>query len=291
MTKRLWTILVLLCCFVTLLADEVKVTMKNGTTITGELKELVATDYILLTIAGVDSKISMSEVASVERASAIISSTRNDKDLVYGEYSITDTKEYPDSFSIRIGDQEITMILVRGGWFNMGYDDRHSWSYNSEPVHHVILSSFYVSKQLLNRRAADILQQKKKPSNSTKPFGTYSRKTVETIVSKLVAQTELPYQLITEAEWEYVSLMPFAEQIFSTKGAIEWCFDYYDEYPEKEQINPQGPDRGNTYVVRSYTDDNKKWKRQKRASSYSTTYGGSEANIRLAISADQVKDL
>ena len=32
-------------------------------------------------------------------------------------------------------------IFVVGGWFNMGYDDRHSLSWDTEPVHQVSLSS------------------------------------------------------------------------------------------------------------------------------------------------------
>ena len=45
MTRHFWAILLLLlcCCFAPLRAEEVKVTMKNGSTITGELKELIAT--------------------------------------------------------------------------------------------------------------------------------------------------------------------------------------------------------------------------------------------------------
>ena len=274
-----------------LFADNIKVTLKSGVTITGDLKELVTTDHITLIIGGVESIISMDEVSSIEQMGTVQTITQSEKSskLVYGQYQITDTKQYPDSFVLNIGDQKITMLLVRGGWFNMGYDDRHSWSWGSEPVHRVLLSSFYVSKQLLNRRAVDYIQQKKKPNTSTKPFGTYSRKVAETIINQLASETKLPYRLITEAEWEYFAIMPFAESVFSSQYIVEWCSDYYGDYLEKEQINPQGPSSGNTYVVRSYSPDNKKWKRQKRASTYSTKYGGSEATIRIAISADQIQ--
>lgn len=285
-------ILLVLCgSLMRLFADNIKVTLKSGVTITGDLKELVTTDHITLIIGGVESIISMDEVSSIEQMGTVQTITQSEKSskLVYGQYQITDTKQYPDSFVLNIGDQKITMLLVRGGWFNMGYDDRHSWSWGSEPVHRVLLSSFYVSKQLLNRRAVDYIQQKKKPNTSTKPFGTYSRKVAETIINQLASETKLPYRLITEAEWEYFAIMPFAESVFSSQYIVEWCSDYYGDYLEKEQINPQGPSSGNTYVVRSYSPDNKKWKRQKRASTYSTKYGGSEATIRIAISADQIQ--
>ena len=124
MTRHFWAILLLLlcCCFAPLRAEEVKVTMKSGSTITGELKELIATDHITLIVAGIESTISMNDVISVEKASSKISgkNVKDEENLEYGKYEITDRKQYPDSFKITIGDQELTMILIRGGWFNMG---------------------------------------------------------------------------------------------------------------------------------------------------------------------------
>lgn len=289
MRKHVWIILLMLCsCFVTLHADEVKVTMKSGTTITGELKELVATDHITLEIAGVESTISMSDVVSVEKiGSQVLSSNKekDDDDLKYGKYEITDQNQYPDSFKITIGDQELTMVLVRGGWFNMGYDGRHSLSWDSEPVHRVKLSSFYVSKQLLNRNIVDRLKKKKKPSSKATPYSFDSRKAINQIINLLVELTNAPCRLLTEAEWEYTSLMPFAKMIFEEEKRFEWCNDYWGQYPPNEQLNPTGPASGSKYVLRSYSSDNEKWKRIK--SSDAEKYGIRFA--RIAISADQVK--
>ena len=107
MTRHFWAILLLLlcCCFAPLRAEEVKVTMKNGSTITGELKELIATDHVTIIIAGVESVIPMTEVSSIENASSSQASTQGDKPstLVYGQYQITDTKQYQDSFKLKIG--------------------------------------------------------------------------------------------------------------------------------------------------------------------------------------------
>ena len=54
-----------------LFADNIKVTLKNGVTITGDLKELVTTDHITLIIGGVESIISMDEVSSIEQMKAV----------------------------------------------------------------------------------------------------------------------------------------------------------------------------------------------------------------------------
>ena len=131
----------------------VKVTMKNGTSITGTYKELDPISHITIVMANHDVVIPMSEILEIEEL-AKSSDSDDDKhrnenafSLKYGQYSITDNdSQYPDSINVTIGGQKITMLLVRGGTFNMGYNGWHSRSYNSEPVHRVTLSSFYVSE-------------------------------------------------------------------------------------------------------------------------------------------------
>lgn len=306
MKKRFWAILItLLCgCFVILQADDVKVTMKNGTVFTGELREFVPTDHVTVVVAGIETTIPISEVASVERPNAYQGPTTqkrdngdNDTKLQYGKYNITDTKQYPDSFVLHIGDQDLTMVLVRGGWFNMGFDGRHSLSWDSEPVHKVTLSSYYVSKQFLNCHTAETLLGKKKISNSIKPYNCRIRKDAEELINKISKSSGAPYRLLTEAEWEYAALMPFASALFAN-NKIEWCSDYWGKYPAADQINPKGPSSGKYYVIRSYSSDNEKWKRLK--DSGNRKWQNSNAvfryaigddtiiRIRVAISADQI---
>ncbi len=295
MTRHFWAILLLLlcCCFAPLRAEEVKVTMKSGSTITGELKELIATDHVTIIIAGVESVIPMTEVSSIENASSSQASTQGVKPskLVYGQYQITDTKQYPDSFILEIGGQELTMVLVKGGWFNMGYDGRHSLSWNTEPIHKVTLSSFYVSKQVLNRHAAETVLKKKKISDSVKPYSCKYRQDAEEMIEIIRELFGAPYRMLTEAEWEYTTLMPFADAIFEENDNNEWCSDYWEKYPAADQINPKGPSSGKSDVLRSYSSGNNKWKRMKgdNATQKKEYSFNSDAFLRIAISADQIQ--
>jgi formylglycine-generating enzyme required for sulfatase activity len=290
--KRIVLIVVFVLCgaLIRVCADEVKVTMKNGTVFTGELKEFVPTYHVTVIVAGIESTIPISDVASVERPEAIQTTMVHNKNgddskLQYGKYVITDTKEYPDSFVLHIADQDLTMVLVRGGWFNMGYDGKHSLSWDSEPVHKVILSSYYVSKQFFNCHAAETLLGKKKISNNVKPYNCENRRDAEVIIKVISVFFGAPYRLLTEAEWEYAALMPFASILFGNTKDVEWCSDYFGKYSAADQINPQGPSSGEFHVLRSYSADNNMWKRLN--SKY--YYSGKGPFVRIAISADSIK--
>ena len=299
MKKILFSILLLcvMCC-VNAQNTQVKITLKSGVIIKGALKEFNPAEYAVVNIAGVDSKILMENVASIENAMSETPSTVNNKaeeefdKKQIGYYRITDNGQYPESFDLNVNGETITMLLVRGGIFNMGYDGHGSLSMESEPVHQVILSSYYISKDCLKEKTALELLGKGKKKYSDQYYSN-TWKNAKTIVDQIAIEKNNPYRMLTEAEWEYASLMPNANDIFGAKKKyrwnddinLEWCSDFWGEYTSEQQVNPQGPKNGKKHVYRSYNMGRKKWDR--KAWLNQMIY----ARIRIAISADAIKKI
>jgi hypothetical protein len=278
--------------------------MKNGTSITGTYKELDPISHITIVMANHDVVIPMSEILEIEEL-AKSSDSDDDKhrnenafSLKYGQYSITDNdSQYPDSINVTIGGQKITMLLVRGGTFNMGYNGWHSRSYNSEPVHRVTLSSFYVSENYINMSAYIGIYNNKSDANISKkkdyakPFNKWND------INDFMIRVGKPYRVITEAEWEYVSLLPLASVIFNEKNntrSSEWCSDYFGEYDSNDQINPQGASIGKHHVLRKFSKESEKWRRysSKNIEMAAEIYNNADnAFIRLAVDAQELVNI
>jgi len=285
-------VFILLLMFVALTCNaqtsNVKVTLKSGVVISGTLKELVVTDHITVNVSGVESIIPMTEVDKIEHIEGKDNvEPKNVSNVLtpekYGIYEITDQGNYPESFVLELDGQKITMILVRGGVFNMGYDDRHSLSMKSEPVHQVTLSSFYISKEAISRRVTQKLlglkiKNDKKIDNF---FATDKWDDASRLVQAIADATHKPYRMVTEAEWEYASLMPFAKQIFGEERYQEWCYDFFDEYESTSQVNPTGPTNGKKHVTRSFNGRRNIWDRKMLEQE--------KAFVRIVINASSIK--
>ena len=266
------------------------ITLKSGVVITGHIKELVATDHVTIEVAGTESKISMSDVVSIEttdsKSGASIQQESNlpISELKYGEYKELDSKDYPETITVNLNGEQIEMILIRGGWFNMGYDERHSLSMKTEPVHQVTLTSYYISKQPLgNSVVKELTAGKVKAKSKKKYYGTDRWEKANEITQIIAENKLLPFRLVSEAEWEYAALMPNAEELFGSEKEFDWCFDFMDEYQPQKQTDPLGPESGKTHVYRSYNIGRNKW--QRKFSSINYDEFQVEPLIRLVIKA------
>lgn len=290
MRKLLVAMMLFFTCLVFGQDKQVKVTMKSGMTIMGQVKELVATDHITLIVAGTESIIPINEIASIgteggDMPSHEESTPFSPPNNVMGEFTITDERDYPDSVVFNVEGHKIVFLLVRGGKFTMGYDGRHSWSMATEPLHRVTLSSFYISKQCVSRGLATALHHKKPSKKPEKAYMVRTWEKANEIVSAISDYLEQPFRLPTEAEWEYISIIPEFEYIFEKDKHFEWCLDFYNkEYPKEEQINPTGPIKGKRHVIRSFDAGKNKW--QRHFSLQTDNYDG--AQVRIAINVDKI---
>ena len=276
-------------------AEKVKVSLKSGVTLVGELVEMDVNSHVKVLIGGLESVISMADIESVEMVdnTNMVSTpnTLNPSNLVSGEYAITDNKAYPDSFVVSLGLQDITMVLVRGGTFTMGFDGRHSMSWKTEPLHRVTLSSFYISKEYVNNGFVNsVFGWISNSDDFHKPKKIYNWKDVQRITDSISSRIGMAFRVPTEAEWEYVAIGPRANSILVfNHGAnkSEWCFDYWGEYPAAHQYDTLGPIEGKNHVWRSFAKDNDKWHRCQGSNGITGS-----AFVRIAIKAeDYLKSL
>lgn len=265
------------------------VTLKNGTALHGVIKSINPTDAIKMEIVGVETSIKMSDVAKIEEAPAVldISSTQEGKNInETSKLTVTDFAEYPETFNLTIGDTNVKMILVRGGDMNMGYDGRHSLSMKSEPVHKVSVTSFYLSETYIPSSIVSSVKGKK----YKKEF--YEAKTwddANNIVEKVAKIANKPVRLPTEAEWEYAASSSVQSQLFKYCTDQEYCLDYYDKFHNTDYvIDPLGPSKGKTHVIRGYYYKRGKYDRSESKPSIDSSYAP-PAYFRIAIKAKDLK--
>ena len=247
-----------------------RVTLKNGTVLSGWLMELDPMSHVVINVAGVETRVEMDNVAAVETSELL-----NDKEPPIVIEPVIESLDVPDSFTIPLGNSSIEMLLVKGSGFMMGFDGWRSISFNSEPVHPVRLNSFYVSREPITiDQARDILN--KKLFNAKVIYGHYAPITWDSaneLVHKLSEKTNLPVRLISEAEWEYIATTGWVEAIKTIEKEAEWCYDYYADYPKVQEplLNPLGPESGGAHVIRLWSDDiNEHHKRLAPKPGYST---------------------
>ena len=253
------------------------VTLKNGTEIKGVIKSIDPTDALKMIIAGVEISIKMNDVAKVEelinKMERIVPQLTQNKKLV-----VTDMEDYPDSIFINICGTKIKMILVRGGDMNMGYDGKGSMDMNSEPIHRVSVTSFYISNTCITSILAKQLTDKKV---SDRTFYIAKWEDINTMTQTIAQRTGIPVRMPTEAEWEFAACSEQQNLIFKYNDDDEFCSDYFGKFNtlSESTIDPTGPISGRRHVVRYYGKGNNKFDRD---------HSDSENRLRLVVKAKDI---
>lgn len=176
------------------------------------------------------------------------------------------------------------MICVEGGTFTMGSSVKDEF-----PAHEVVLETFFISETEVTQKLWISLMGNN-PSEFVglnRPVEQVSWHECQKFVEQLKQETNKPYRLPTEAEWEYAARggnrshhykfsgnnnldivgwyshnsnkctheVKSKEQnelgIYDMNGNVwEWCQDWYGLYSGGKQYSPQGPVAGEHKIIR-----------------------------------------
>lgn len=203
--------------------------LKNGTTIVGKLKS-VNSDKAVIEISGVIAEVPFSEIAEIRGDEQ--EETRDEK--MNTDYCVLDEQDYPETLTLTIGGDKYRMRLIRGCYYYMGYEGRHSIRMRSEPIHRVNLSSFYVSEKVLAVKSLKGLA-KIFPAPGNLSVRYWNDNLLDKVLSAVVKEVGMPVRLITDAEWELVA-RKYPE--IMTPEVPNLCADYLGSLRPEEQTDP-----------------------------------------------------
>lgn len=259
--KRILCIIIVVFSFSFCFAQQksARVTLKTGAVITGTITELNPASHLIIQVAGINSRIEMGDVVSIEDvAPSDITAEKPTPNLSEANPGpvVIDQGNYPETYTIKVGPYDIEMVLVKGAIFDMGYDGKGSLRKNSEPVHKVQLSSYYVNKSPLSKDLVSFLKKgDENHSDITRRYSPGSAKDAIKIAEALASKTNLPIALISEAQCEYILVTNNVELFdINEKYEILFCRDYYADYTKgtKPQVDPIGPREGRVNVMRDF---------------------------------------
>ncbi|MCM1067230.1 MAG: hypothetical protein NC418_06635 [Muribaculaceae bacterium] len=123
-------------------AEQAKVKLKNGVELTGTVVSIDPMQGVVLEIAGKQTSISMADVAAIENVGSASASA-----APASAAPATAEAELPKEKTVNIAGHDVKFVLVPAYTFSYGYDGDGSRFNDSEPVHEVELSAFYVSEE------------------------------------------------------------------------------------------------------------------------------------------------
>ena len=183
---------------------------------------------------------------------------------------------------------EIEMVFVEGGTFTMGCTGEGCFS-EELPAHQVTLSSYHISKYLVTQKLWETIMGYN-PSyfkGENLPVEQVSWNNAQSFIYELNRITGKNYRFPTEAQWEFAARGGNASEGFVYSGSndinlvawygnnsnqrtqpvgtkepnelgiydmsgnvYEWVNDWFENYTDSPQIDPQGPDYGSYKVAR-----------------------------------------
>ena len=185
-----------------------------------------------------------------------------------------------------VAPQEIPLVSIPGGSFEMGNPAALTSAgrdhFDEGPVHTVTLSPFSISRREVS---AELFRQFRPDfvlSADLEPAAAgVSWEDASSFCRWLSERTGESYRLPTEAEWEYVARSAAELGVEGMdSGAREWVRDWYGPYAAGDQVDPVGPERGWTRVVRGgllddggRLEDRTSWSAPTSRSSMAPTFG------------------
>jgi len=148
----------------------------------------------------------------------------------------------------------LRLIEVPAGKFQMGSDaGSRDLCFYERPAHAVRLSQpFRISVTEITLEQYRAFRPGFEGATNCAPYAAgMSWYDAAAFCEWLSRREGVPYRLPTEAEWEWAALQAdsLGLQNFLT-GPLEWCADWFGEYPDREQADPARPDAGLARVVR-----------------------------------------
>ena len=175
--------------------------------------------------------------------------------------------------------------FVMGGTSEQGNDAET----NEFPIHRVELSNYYICETEVTQQLWKAVTGNN-PSTfvgDSLPVENVTWSDCHEFIAQLNALTGRTFRLPTEAEWEFAARGGKKTQSFRYSGSdtvdhvswcsgncndstrmvaskapnelglydmsgnvLEWCEDWYGQYPEEEQTSPRGPETGSVKIVR-----------------------------------------